>query len=295
MGVFSLCRKYVNELPRGQEFVTRELLAYGNRGSIDKCTQAMVGSAMIRRLARGVFVRNDVGLPDPPIEKIAEAKARAFGKHIIPSGLAQAAGLGLEKPIKLRKKGKKMVAPKPPFPGTTFAVLGTTSQFWTIHGDVRLQHIAARKYFVSQQKVGELLAGIWHASEDAYTDFQAVLRKANFQTEEHRRFRELANWVPEWIHQHFRAKHAGANIHAPWRLYPFTKLTFPETLMKEKGHSRVKECEAVYRIGTKCSVGMYEWKSDQDALDLQDLLGLLTACRQGEYNFKLTQDLFSSS
>lgn len=295
MGVFNLCRKYVNELPGGQVFVTRELLAYGNRGSIDKCTQAMVGSAMIRRLARGVFVRNDVGLPDPPIEKIAEAKARAFGKHIIPSGMVQAARLGLEKPIKLRKKGKKLVAPKPPFSGTTFVVLGTTSQFWTIHGDVRLQHIAARKYFVAQHKVGELLAGIWHASEDAYTEFQAVLKKANFQTEEHRRFKELANWVPEWIHQHFRAKHEGAKIHVPWRLYPFTKLTFPETLMKEKGHSSVKEIEGIYRTGTKYSIRPHGRESDQDVLDLRDLLGLLTACRQGEDNLKLTPDLFSSS
>ncbi len=295
MGAFNFCRKYVNELPRGQIFVTRELLAYGNRDSIDKCTQAMVGSAMIRRLARGVFVRNDLGLPDPPIEKIAEAKARAFGKHIIPSGVAQALKLELEKPVKLRKKGKKMVAPKPPFPGTTFAVLGTTSEFLTIHGYVKLQHIAARKYFVAQHKVGELLAGIWHASEDAYPKFQTLLRNANFQTEEHRRFKELANWVPEWIHQHFRAEHAGANIHAPWQLYPFTKLTFPETLMKEKGHSRVKEGEGIYRIRTKYSVRLHQWKSDQDALDSQDLLGLLTACGQGEYNLKLTGDLFSSA
>jgi hypothetical protein len=295
MGVFNLCRKYVNELPEEKIFVTRELLAYGDRGSVDKCTQAMVGSAMIRRMARGVFVRNDIGMKDPPIEKIAEAKARAFGKHIIPSCLAQAAGLGLEIPIKLRKKGKKMVRAKPPYSGVTFAVLGTTSVFWTIHGFVKLQHIAARKYFVAQHKVGEVLAGVWHAGKDANIDFLSILRKANFKSEENRRSKELANWVPEWIHEHFRAHYQGANIHAPWRLYPFTELSFPESLMKGKRQLRVKEVTGIYRVGTVCGVSQSERKSNHDVLDPQDLLGLLTACSQGEYNFKLQPDLFSSS
>jgi hypothetical protein len=295
MGAFNLCRRYVNELPRGKIFVTRELLAYGNRDTIDKCTQAMVGSAMIERLARGVFRRNDVGLPEATIEKIAEAKARGFGKYMIPSGVAQAAALGLEKPIKPRKKKTKLPKKILPTATATFAVLGTTSVFWTVHGYVKLKHIAARKYFVAQHKVGEVLAGIWHASEDAYIDFQSILRKANFETEENRRFRELANWVPEWVHEHFRAHHAGANIHAPWRLYPFTKLTFPETLVKGKGHSKVKEVDGVYRVGTKCSVSLYKGRSNQDALDSQDLLVLLTECVDSEYNFKFMQNLFSSS
>ena len=295
MGVFNLCRKYVNELPKGQIFVTRELLAYGDRGSVDKCTQAMVGSGMIRRLARGVFDRHDIGLKEPPIEKIAEAKARAFGKHIIPSCVAQAAAVDLERPIKLRKKGKKMVRMKPPYPGVTFTVLGTTSEFWTIHGYVKLQHIAARKYFVTQHKVGEVLAGVWHAGKDASIDFLSILRKANFKSEENRRFKELANWVPEWIHEHFRAHYPGANIHAPWRLFPFTELGFPESLMKDKGHSKVKEAAGIYRVGTECGVIQNGRKSIHDVLDPQDLLGLLTASSQGEYNFKLQLDHFSSS
>jgi hypothetical protein len=295
MGVFSLCRKYVNELPKGQMFVTRELLTYGNRDSVDKCTQAMVGSAMVRRLARGVFMRNDIGLKDPPIEMIAAAKARGFAKHIIPGGIAQAAGLGLEKPIKLRKKGKRMVRPKPPYPGVTFGVLGTTSEFWTVHGYVKLQHVSARKYFVAQHKVGEVLAGIWHASKDAYVDYLSILKKANFKTDEHRRFRELAAWVPEWIHEHLRDYFPGANIHVPWRLYPFTQPAFPESLVKVKGLPKVKEVSRVYRVGTEYSVSPGEWEGNQDVLDPQHVRGLLTACTQTEYNFKLLPDLFSSS
>ncbi len=295
MGVFSLCRKYVNALPKDKVFVTRDLLAYGSRDAVDKCTQAMVGSAMIRRMARGVFVRNDIGIKDPPIEKIVEAKARAFAKHIIPSPLAQAAGLGLESPRKMRRKRNRLVPQKPPFEGPTFAVLGTTSMFWTIHGTVKLQHVSARKYFVAQHKVGEILAGIWHASENAYIEFDSILRKANFTGEENRRFKELANWVPEWIHKHFRANYAGANIHSPCQLYPFSNLSFPETLIQGKGHSKVKEDEVLYQFDTEYGADLSRKRGSQDAPNRRDPLGVLAACVLGEYNFKLGSFLFSSS
>ncbi len=294
MGVFNLCRKYVNELPKGQIFVTRELLTYGHRDAVDKCTQAMVGASMIRRLARGVFVRNDIGLELPKIEAIAEAKARAFSKLIIPSVCNQAAALGLEKPRKLRKKGNKFVEPKPPYNGTVFSILGTTSEFWTIHGYVKLQHISARKYFVAQQKVGEIMAGIWHASKDASVNFQSILWNANLTTVENKQLRQLAAWVPEWIHEHLRDENAAGRIHVPWRLYPHVKLSFPEPLMKDAITSRVKESASIYRIGTEYGANPPKTLSCEDTLDSQDLLGLLIACTQGEYNFNLKAGLFSS-
>ena len=294
MGVFSLCRKYVNQLPRGKVFVTRELLPYGHRDAIDKCTQAMVGRMMVLRLARGVFVRNDPGLEIPSIKEIAEAKARAFAKRIIPSGIAQAAMLGLEKPIKLRKKGNRYVRPKPPFRGVSFAVLGTTSEFWTIHGYVQLKHISARKFFAAQHKVGELLTGIWHASADADINFQLLLWRANFSVEEHLQFRQLAAWVPEWVHEQYRSLPLAGKIHAPWRLYPFDQLEFPRSLEIVETSKTIKEPAAVYRVGIKCGDHKEHRRRCEDALDLRDSLGLLTACTGGEHNFSWEWYRFSS-
>lgn len=294
MGSTSMCRWYVNQLPPGQCFHTRELLTYGKRGTIDKATQAMVRSGMVLKVARAVFVRNDINLKEPTIEEIASTKARAFGKHIIPSELAQAAKLGLERPSKLRKKGNKLVPPKPPYPGTTFAVLGTTSEFWTVHGYVRLKHLSARKFFAAQHNVGELLTGIWQASKEAKIDFQKILAKANLQPQQHIRMRELAAWVPEWVHEKFRNLNMRGKIHAPWRLYPFVELAFPKSLVVPK-LKVVRESPEVYAVGTKFGVGQEACAGCEDALDLPAMLGLLNERKATEYNFKIVKSHFSSA
>lgn len=246
MGAFNLCRKYVNALPKGQLFGTRELLSYGNRATIDKCTQAMVGSGMVLRMARGVFVRNDDDLKIPTVEAIACTKARLFGKFMIPSEAAQAAEWGLEKvPIKRRKRRRKPPKKVLPTAEFTFAVLGTTSSFETIHGYVKLKHQSARKFFVAQHDVGKLLAAIWHAGEDANPNHRHLLQMANFSPKTNRRFHQLCAWVPEWVHENFRSNEPGMTVHAPWQLYPHTKIEFPPT----KPGNGVREEPAVYAVG----------------------------------------------
>lgn len=295
MSIAGMCRWYVNQLPVGQLFATRDLLSYGHRSAVDKATQSMVKSGMVLKKARAVFVRNDKNLKETTIEEIAETKARVFGKHIIPSGIAQAAKLGLERPIKLRKKGKKMVFPKPPFPGTTFAVLGTTSQFWTVHGDVQLKHISARKYFAAQQKVGEILAGIWQASVDATINFNAILMKADLNREQYRQFLQLATWVPEWVHAQYRNAQLGGQIHTPWKLYPVDNVSFPAVLLGRKVRAKVKETASVYLIDAGSGIGKSREPRCEDELDSPDALGLLSNCAAGEYKFKIRKRLFSSS
>lgn len=295
MSVYSRCRKYVNELPTGQCFATRELLTYGHRDAVDKCTQAMVGSGFVLRMARGVFVRNDLGLKLPTIEEIAETKARAFSKHMLPSKVAQAGVFGLEKPFKPRKKNSKTL-PKKVFPPATatFSVLGTTSMFLTVHGYVKLEHISARKFFVAQHDLGKMLTGIWHASKDANINFEMLLWKANFAVTENRKFRQLAAWVPEWVHEHFRSPHESLLVHVPWRLYPFVEVPFPEVLSKMKPFS-VQEGKEIYRFDTGCGASELLLGSSQDEAVSPRLRGLLVACLWGEHKFNMVRDHFSSS
>lgn len=294
MSVASSCRRYVNRLPMGQLFGTRELLAYGNRGAVDKATQGMVRSGMILKMANGVFVRNDVNLVEPSIEEIARTKARVFGKHLIPSGLAQAANLGLERPIKLRRKGKNLVMPKPPFPGTTFGVLGTTSAFWTVHGYVQLKHMSARKYFVAQQNVGEILAGVWQASEDATINFNSILMRADLNWEKYRQFLQLAGWVPEWVHEQYRSVQMSGQIHVPWKLYPVDLVTFPTVCLQRGAKQKVKETAGVYRIGIGHGGSIVSAPSCEGALDSAGVLGLRCECAFGECKFRKESGIFSS-
>jgi len=262
----------VNQLPAGQLFATRELLTYGSRDAVDKATQRMVRSGMVLKLANAVFVRNDPNMAATPVEEIAMTKARAFGKYVIPSELAQAAKLDLERPIKRRKKGKKLVPSKQSCSGNTFAVLGTTSEFWTVHGKVRLKHVSARKFFTAHHKVGELLAGIWHAGKDAKMDIKRILAKANLQPDQHIRLRELAAWVPEWIHKQFRNHAMRGHIHVPWKLYPFNELAFPKPLVVRKPRL-VKESGSIYAVCTKSGVGATIGLGCEDVRDTPWLLG----------------------
>lgn len=296
MGVFSRCRKYVNELPKQQIFVTRELLTYGCRDAVDKCVQGMVRTGFIVRLARGVFVRNDADLKEPTIIQIAEAKARAFSKHLLPSKVAQAAALGLEKPPKQKKKKKKVKVAKKIFPPATatFSVLGTTSMFFTIHGYVKLEHISARKFFVAQHELGKMVAGIWHASAEAVFSFPKLMSKANFSVEEYKKLRQLAAWVPEWVHEYFRSEHDSLLVHVPWRLYPFTRVQFPEVFFQKKAKGVLEEEEGVYRLGTEGGADALPCGS-HGVRDSRRLLGLLTACIWSEHKFNFGKDRFSSS
>ncbi len=82
-----LIGKFVGELPRGRIFVTRELLTFGVRSTVDCVTSSMVSRGIIERLANGVFRRNDIGLKRPSLEEIVAAKARAFGKKANPLGV----------------------------------------------------------------------------------------------------------------------------------------------------------------------------------------------------------------
>ncbi len=101
MSTAALVRGYINRLPKNQAFATRELLAFGNRDAIDRQLGLLVMKRMIRRMARGVFVREDPGLVLPTMEEIAMVKARAFGKHIVEHGSNLAKEYNLRKNVAL--------------------------------------------------------------------------------------------------------------------------------------------------------------------------------------------------
>ena len=86
---------FINRLKSGQIFTTRDLLHTGWRAAVDKALSRLVAREYIIRLSRGVFIRNDYQVIMPSIDKIANVKAAAFGKHILAHGADAARQLGL--------------------------------------------------------------------------------------------------------------------------------------------------------------------------------------------------------
>lgn len=210
-------RRFIADLPPQTIFVTRELLTFGSRRRVDWVTSHLVANEIIIRLARGVFVRNDKGMEIPPVNEIVEAKARAFGKLIIPTLADLAAARGLEKPKKADKRKKEI----PDYEGVAqFSVIGCKGNFMTEHGRVTFRTVAPRKFFLHQEKVGKTLLAMWHISEDAKSCFVDIQKLEGFSRQEKKRVKELSAWVPSWLQYYLRPEFPRADIQAPWSIFP---------------------------------------------------------------------------
>ncbi len=210
-------RRFIADLPPQTIFVTRELLTFGDRKSIDWLTCILVRRETILRLARGVFVRNDVGMELPSLLQIAEAKARAFGKLIIPTLENLAKKRDLKKPSKVDRRVKEI----PDYAGVAqFSVIGCKGNFHTEHGRVTFKSIAPRKFFLHQEKVGKTILAMWHATERAEYCSVRLQNYEQFNREEKKRVKELSAWAPSWLHFYLYPREARADIHAPWSIFP---------------------------------------------------------------------------
>jgi len=210
-------RRFIAELPPQRVFITRELLTFGSRKSIDWLLCIMVKKEMILRLARGVFVRNDVGMKMPALREIAEAKARAFGKLIIPTlkDLAKKRRLSQHPKVDRRKKD----VPDPEGVAQ-FSVIGSKGNFQTRYGRVTFKSIAPRKFFLHQEKVGKTILAMWHASEDATFCPIQLQSRERFNRQERRRVRELSVWTPAWLHRLLRPEPPQFGLRPPWSIFP---------------------------------------------------------------------------
>lgn len=221
MSTFCLIRRFINDLPPRRIFVTRELLAYGDRKSIDWLMCWMVREKELVRLARGVFIKHVDGMEMPSLQEIVEAKARAFAKLIIPTMENLAHKYRLIKPAKSDRRKKDI----PDYEGIAqFSVIGCRGNFWTVHGRVRFEPIAPRKFFLQQEeKVGETILALWHATEEGnltYDDFQ---RRQRFNRLERKRLMELSAWAPSWLQYYLYPEPPRADIHAQWSIFPMLK------------------------------------------------------------------------
>ena len=99
MSTTALLNGHIKKLGPNKRFSTQEILHIGTRGSIDMYLSRKVKSGALIRLARGVFTAaSSKELDIPSLREIAEMKARAFSKVIIPHGETIARALKLLPP-----------------------------------------------------------------------------------------------------------------------------------------------------------------------------------------------------
>jgi hypothetical protein len=222
MWVISFIRKHIFGLPVGKIFTTRDCLTFGRRGAIDQALSYLVKRGVIRRLARGVFVRDPLENMIFTNAEIAKAKAEAFGRRFATLPDAVMPFLprhlrALEWPSIIPSKGR---APEPGIPGriadiheriravqetqNTFYIDGRTSKFRVGDQIIHLKQNSPRRMLMNKNKAGKGLGTLWDAGRDALTRaaIQAVTK--DFMRTDREDMRKNARWMPTWLCDQFK-------------------------------------------------------------------------------------------
>jgi len=81
-GAISMIRRYITLLPEGKIFSTQDVLQFGMRAAVDQALSRLCKREQIRRLARGVFVKEEGSASEYSDMEIARVKAESFGRTI---------------------------------------------------------------------------------------------------------------------------------------------------------------------------------------------------------------------
>jgi hypothetical protein len=244
-----LIGRFVTELPRRTIFVTRELLTFGLRSTVDCVTSSMVGKGILIRLANGVFVRNDPGMKMPSLEEIVEAKARGFARKANPLGAHLASEFNIRPKARrtaVNRKEEKSALKREPIVAT-FAVLGCTTSFRTIHGRVEFRHTAGRKYFLSEGKATRKLVAWWAGVHGGDFADRVQAHLYGLGKKEKKRFREVGAWAPAWISDYLVDDPPRFSTRALREIYPHTSAV---NLGEPPPEPRVAESVSFYRIAS---------------------------------------------
>jgi len=183
--VCSMIKRYINLLPTGQIFTTRDVLQFGTRAAVDKAIQRLILKQFICRLARGVFVKDRFRRKTYSDLEIAHAKAAAFGRRIL------LAPIVVDDPDS-RKFGE-------PECDQIFYIDGHTSSFKIGDKTITLKHSAPRKLRLTSTKAGEVARALWNLGPRV-ADRQ-MLNQANllFRGDDQLIFRKNIRWMPAWL------------------------------------------------------------------------------------------------
>ncbi len=177
-------RKFIFSLPKGVIFSTRELLNFGTRAAVDQCLCRLVKGGDIRRLAWGLFMRNDFQVPMPSTLVIATEKARAFGRQLITDGSEAARLLGL-----ISLGNRKII----------YATNGRSSSFKINNIRVYLKGISARKMALGDTPVGLAIRALWQLGKEACQPEAIEKATSNFNRSLSQQFNQSRHLMPVWI------------------------------------------------------------------------------------------------
>jgi len=157
---------------------------YGSRTAIDQSLSKLVKGEIIDRLANGVFVSSRFRKQDYSAEEIAKVKAESFARQLFDHGskLAHDNAISKTSPDK-----------------TIFALNRSSSAFNSVQGRIKMRIASGRKQRLSNNKIGDIVRGLWHLGEDncSMKAIQKVTTKLN--RAEAMQILNYAAFMPYWL------------------------------------------------------------------------------------------------
>jgi hypothetical protein len=191
MSATAFIRKYVFNLPEGKIFTTRDCVKYGFRAAVDEALYRLVKGGIIRRLCRGVFVRDTSGQLVFSDYEIAKVKAESFGRKLA----HHADNLAVE----MLRTSKSLAAP-------TFAINNRSTSFRYGEKVIHLRETCERKMILEDDKPGRALRVLWQVGRDEQQISRDLVAKVigAFAKGEREGLMLHAKWIPGWLNDSFK-------------------------------------------------------------------------------------------
>jgi len=189
MWTASCIRRHIFNLPADQPFTTRDCLGYGVRSAVDQALYRLVKNGTIRRLARGIFVRDERTYFS--VFEIAKLRAKAFGRKLMRHDFVI--------PTTLEPNAPTMIEPK-------LFINCRTTQLQIDGKATKLHGISERKMRLNESKTGQALQALWKMGKHKVN--REVIGHAcfHFGRTDRQEVDNYMRWLPAWLNDFFITK-----------------------------------------------------------------------------------------
>ncbi|SRR5579883_1747937 len=190
-GASSYIKRSIMQLLPGEMFTTRDMLHYGNRNAVDQCLSRLVKDDILRRLIPGVFMRNDAGVPNPPMHEIIKVKIESFGRKLFTSA---------------KNAAKKIGLVQGSVDDTEYATDGRSTTFHYSGIRITVKGLAPRKLAMGDSKIGLIIRGFWGVGKLVLTELMVSNVVASCFRDEKEQLWELIDIMPWWMSNFLTSK-----------------------------------------------------------------------------------------
>jgi Family of unknown function (DUF6088) len=178
-------KRHIFSLPVSKPFTTRDCLVYGVRSAVDQALYRLVKNGTIRRLARGIFVRDEKKYFS--VFEVAKLRAEAFGRKIMRHDFVIPTEMDWN---------KTTIEPK--------LFINSRSTRIRIDGQViKLHGLSPRKMRLNATKAGQALKALWKLGKENVNREVIMHATYRFNRIDRQDVKDYVRWLPAWLTSYF--------------------------------------------------------------------------------------------